>query len=372
VFAQLVRASDGAAIWSDQYDRAYADVFEVQQDIARAIAGALRVQLVPGIGARPTADPEAYELYMKGRYALNSRSGPGDLTRAVKHFEDAIARDSSYARAYSGLSDAWALVANFGYDRPRPSFAKARAAALRALALDSTLAEARASLGHTLCTHDFAWAESERQFRRALDQDPGYVYTRVAYAICLMSTGRFAEAVTQLETARKIDPLRPAVGAVLGRVYVSWGRPDEAIAALDHAIDLNPQADLAWQQLGHAYLLKGQNAEAIAALQKAAALSGLRDSAQLAYAYAVAGDRATARRIVRELLASSDGRYIPPYHIAMAYAGLGQVDEAFRWLERAYEERASFMGGAKITTAFAPLHADPRWRRLLEKMGLWP
>jgi serine/threonine-protein kinase len=372
VFAQLVRASDGAAIWSDQYDRAYADVFDVQQDIARAIAGALRVQLVPGSGARPTADPEAYEMYMKGRYALNSRSGPDDLARAVKHFEDAIARDSNYARAYSGLSDAWALVANFGYDRPRPSHAKARAAALRALALDSTLAEARTSLGHTLCTHDFAWAESERQFRRALDQDPGYVLTRITYAICLMSTGRFAEAVTQLETARKTDPLRPAVGAVLGRVYVNWGRPDEAIAALDHAIDLNPQADLAWQMLGHAYLLKGQNAEAIAALQKAAVLSGLRDSAQLAYAYAVTGDRATARQIVRELLASSDTRYIPPYHIAMAYAGLGQVDEAFHWLERAYEERASFTGGVKITQAFAPLHGDPRWRALLARMGLEP
>ena len=372
VFAQLVRASDGAAIWSDQYDRAYADVFAVQQDIARAIASALQVQLVPASGARPTADPEAYELYMKGRYALNSRSGPEDLTRAVKHFEEAIARDSSYARAYSGLADAWALVANFGYDRPRPSFAKARSAALRALALDSTLAEARTSLGHILCTEDFEWAESERQFRRALEEDPGYVLTRITYAICLMSTGRFAEAVTQLETARKLDPLRPAVGAVLGRAYVSWGRPDDAIAALDHAIDLNPQADLAWQQLGHAYLMKGQNAEAIAALQKAAMLSGLRDSAQLAYAYAVTGDRLTARRIVRELLASSGTRYISPFHIAMAYSGLGEVDEAFRWLERAYEERASFTAGAKHTAAFAPLRGDARWRPLLARMGLEP
>ena len=372
VFAQLVRASDGAAIWSDQYDRAYADVFEVQQDIARAIGSALQVQLVRGTGARPTADPDAYEFYTKGRYALNSRSGPEDLARAMKHFEEAIARDSSYARAYSGLADAWTLVANFGYDRPRPAFAKARAAALRALALDSTLAEARTSLGHILCTEDFEWEESERQFRRALDEDPGYVLTRITYAICLMATGRFAEAVTQLETARKLDPLRPAVGAVLGRAYVSWGRPDEAIAALDHAIDLNPQADLAWQQLGHAYLLKGQNAEAIAALQKAAVLSGLRDSAQLAYAYAVTGDRATARRIIREILASSNTRYIPPFHIAMAYAGLGQVDEAFRWLELAYEERASFMGGAKHNAALAPLHGDPRWRPLLAKMGLDP
>jgi tetratricopeptide (TPR) repeat protein len=322
--------------------------------------------------APPTAQREAYESYLKGRFALNTRSGPDDLARAVKYFEDAIARDSGYARAYSGLSDAWALTANFGYDRPGPAFAKARAAALRALALDSTLAEARTSLGHTLCTQDFAWAESEREFRRALDQDPGYVYARITSAICLMATGRFAEAVTQLDSARQSDPLRPGVAAVLGRVYVSWGRPDEAIAALNQAIDLNPQADLAWQQLGHAYLLKGQRAEAIAALQKAAVLSGLRDSAHLAYAYAVTGDRTTARRIVREILATSDTRYIPPFHIAMAYAGLGQVDEAFRWLGRAYEERASFTNGVKVNTAFAPLHDDPRWRALLAKMGLEP
>jgi len=372
VFAQLVSARDSAVIWSEQYDREYADVFAMQQDIARAITSALRLQLLPGSTAPPTADREAYESYLKGRFALNTRSGPGDLARAVKYFEDAIARDSSYARAYSGLSDAWALTANFGYDRPGPAFAKARAAALRALALDSTLAEARTSLGHTICTHDFGWAASEREFRRALDEDPGYVYARVAYAICLWSTGRFTEAVVQLDTARQLDPLRPGVAAVLGRVYVSWGRPDEAIAALTHSIDLNPQADLAWQQLGHAYLLKGQRAEAIAALQKAAVLSGLRDSAQLAYAYAVTGDPTTARRIVREILATSDTRYIPPYHIAMAYAGLGEFDEAFRWLEQAYAERASFTGGAKVTAAFAPLHTDPRWRPLLAKMGLEP
>jgi len=145
------------------------------------------------------------------------------------------------------LSDAWALISNFGYDRPRPSFARARAAALRALALDSTLADARASLGHTLCTEDYAWAAAERELRRAIDQDPTYAFARTTYAVCLMSTGRNPEAVAQLDTARRLDPLRVGIGALLGRAYVNWGRPDEAIAALDQAIDLNPQADLAWQ-----------------------------------------------------------------------------------------------------------------------------
>jgi len=371
VFAELVSARDGRVIWSDQYDRTLADVFAVQQDIANAIAAALRVQLVAG-RPPPTVDAEAYELYLKGRFAVNTRSGPDDLLRAVRYFEAAIARDSNYARAYAGLSDAWALISNFGYDRPRPSFAKARAAALRALALDSTLAEARTSLGHTLCTEDYAWAAAERELRSAIAQDPTYVFARTTYAVCLMATGHNAEAVAQLDTARRLDPLRVGIVALLGRVYVNWGRPDEAIAALDQAIDLNPQADLAWQQLGHAYLLKHQSADAIAAFRKAAALSGLRDSAHLAYAYAVTGDRATAERIVGDLVASSSRRYVSPFHIAMAYSGLGRVDDAFAFLERGYEERASFMGGVKVTAAFAPLHGDPRWSRLLAKMGLEP
>ena len=371
VFAELVSARDGGVVWSDQYDRTLADVFLVQQDIAKAIAGALRVQLVAGTPS-PTVDAEAYELYLKGRFALNTRSGPDDLPRAVRYFEAAIARDTNYARAYSGLSDAWALISNFGYDRPRPAFAKARAAALRALALDSTLAEARSSLGHTLCTEDFAWAAAERELRRAIEHDPTYVFARTAYAVCLMGTGRNAEAVAQLDTARRLDPLRPGIGALLGRAYVNWGRPDEAIAALDQVIDLNPQADLAWQQLGHAYLLKKRSAEAIAAFRKAAALSGLRDSAHLAYAYAVTGDRALAERIVRDLVASSTTRYVSPVHIAMAYAGLGRVDDAFAFLDRGYEERASFMGLVNVMAAFAPLHRDPRWSRLLAKMNLEP
>ena len=371
VFAELVSARDGGVIWSDQYDRTLADVFVVQQDIAKAIAGALRVQLVAGTPP-PTVDAQAYELYLKGRFALNTRSGPDDLLRAVRYFEAAIARDSNYARAYAGLSDAWALISNFGYDRPRPSFAKARAAALRALALDSTLAEARTSLGHTLCTEDYAWAAAERELRRAIDQDPTYAFARTTYAVCLMSTGRNAEAVAQLDTARRLDPLRTGISALLGRAYVNWGRPDEAIAALDQAIDLNPQADLAWQQLGHAYLLKHQSVDAIAAFRKAAVLSGLRDSAHLAYAYAVTGDRDTAERIVGDLVASSSRRYVSPFHIAMAYSGLGHVDDAFAFLERGYEERASFMDLVKVTAAFAPLRGDPRWSRLLAKMGLDP
>ena len=371
VVTQLVSARNDSVLWSEQYDREVKDVFAVQEDIARAMAGALRLQLVLGSSPRDTPDPEARDLYLRGRFALYTRTGPADLPRAARLFEAAIARDSNYARAYSGLSDTYASMGNFGYGgRPDEVFGKARASALRALALDSTLAEARTSLAHTLCVHDFDWKAAEREFRRAIAEDPGYSFAHMTYAICINSTGRYDEAIAQLDTARQLDPLRFGIGALLGRVYVNARRPDEAITVLTQTLDINPQADLVWQQLGEAYLLKGRNVDAITAFRKAAALSGVRDSAQLAYALAVTGDRAAAERIVRDILASSTVRYLPPYHIAMAYAGLGQVDEAFRWLDRAYDERASFMAGVKAAPAFTPLHRDPRWGKLLAKMGL--
>ena len=371
VSVQLVRARDGSVLWSEDYERDAKDAFAVQQEIARAVTGALRARLIAGIDiSPPSKNTDARELYLKGRFALNTRTGASDLRRAVRYFEQAIARDSTYAAAYSGLSDAYASIGNFAYAPTREAFAHARAAALRALALDSTLAEARTSLAHTLCVHDFAWDASEREFRRAIAEDPGYTFARMAYGICLLARGRYDEAIAQLDTASQLDPLRSGVGSILGRIYVCAGRADDAVRVLKQTIDLNPQNDLAWEQLGHAYLLKGMAGEAIAALRQAAALSGVRDSGQLAYAYAVTGDRATAERIVRDLVASSSHRYVPPVHIAMAYSGLGRIDDAFQWLEQAYDERASFLNGVKVMTAFAPLHGDPRWARLLARMGL--
>ena len=371
VFAQLVSVRNDSVLWSERYDRQLKDVFAVQEEIARAMAGALRVQFALGDERlQAVGNPEALDLYLRGRFALNTRTGSADLLRAARLFEAAIERDSSYARAYSGLSDAYASMGNFGYGRPRETFAKARENALRALRLDSTLAEARTSLAHTLCVHDFAWDAADREFRRAIEEDPGYTFARMAYGVCLGARSRFDEGLAQLDTARRSDPLRMGIGALRGRVLVGAARPDEAIAALTHALDLNPQADLAWEQLGEAYLMKGQDADAIAAFRKAAELSGVRDSAQLAYALAVTGDRGTAERIVRDLVTSSRTRYVPPFHIAMAYAGLGQVDTALDWLEQAYEERASFISGINVTEAFKPLHGNPRWGQLVAKMGL--
>ena len=372
VAVQLVNTSDGVVMWSQTYDRQLVDAFAVQEEIARAIGGVLRVKLVdatPGdTSRRPTADPIAYELYLRGRHILNARQSRDGMLRAARYFEQAIAHDSAYAKAYAGLSDVHTRIAVFGYARPREEFLQARAYATRALALDSASAEAHAALGHMLCVQDYDWAAAEREFRRALALNRGYTNARTQFAVCLASQGRTREGFAQLDTARSIDPLAAIVPNMAGRLQVIAREPDRAIQSLNEALDLNPQLDLAQQMLGHAYLLKKMYPEAIAAFRRAAAVSGIRDSAQLAFAYAEAGQRAEARRVVAAL--TLPGRYVPPYHVAMAYAGLGDVDEAFRWLERAYVERASFMNGVMVERAFELLHSDPRWARLMARMRL--
>ena len=378
VSAQLVGAPDGAVLWAEAYDRELADVLVVQEEIARAIVAALRPPLGSVREHPAPTDPATYELYLKGRFIFRTQTGRDGVLQAVGYFEQAVARDPAYAAAYSGLSDAYTRLAIFGYGAPQENFVKAKAAAFQALALDSSLVEAHVSLAHVLLIADFAWAAAEPALRRAIALDPSYTFARAPLAICLASQGRFDEAIAQLNVARALDPLSPSVNNLLGRVYVGAGRPDEAIGILRQALELDPRLDLAHQQLGHAYLQKGMASEAIAAFRHAAALSGPRDTAQLAYAYAVAGQRDEAERTLHALLDSLEP--LAPrgpggalhYHVAMAFAGLNDVDAAFAWLERGYVERASFMGWAKAEPGFTHLRSDPRWPALLRRMGLAP
>jgi TolB-like protein/Flp pilus assembly protein TadD len=374
VGAQLVNAADGAVLWSETFERPARDIFTVQDEIARAIADALRVKLGTRRArlVRSAANLPAYESYLKGRHILNTRSSKERVLQAIRYFEDAVEHDPLYAPAFAGLSDAYASLAIFAYGRASEEFPRAMAAARKALALDDTLAEAHASLAHALCVHDFEWTAAEREFRRAISLDPWYTFARLAFAICLQDQGRFDEAIAELESARAVDPLAPHVNAVLGRVYVNAGEPDRAITALHEALRLGPELDLVYQQLGHAYLQKEMREEAITALRRAAELSGGRDSAHLAYAYAVTGQRAEAEEIVEGLLDATKCAEPSPFHVAMALVGLGASDAAFHWLERGYTERASFMDGLKVTPAFASLHADPRWNALIRRMRLEP
>jgi serine/threonine-protein kinase len=378
VSAQLVSAEDDAVLWADTYLREVSDVFAVQEEIAQAIVRALQVKLRrPGdtsddarLIGRPPASLEAYEMYLKGRHVWNNQFSGDALALALSYFEQAVALDPMYARAYAGISDAHAVLAIFGFGQASEEFAVAKSAARKALALDDSLADAHVSLAHVLFVHDFAWDAAERSFRRGIELDPASSTAHSFFAVCLQDQGRFDEAIAELLAARAIDPLSSHVGNLLGRVYVNARRPNEAIKELLEALALNPYSDLAYQQLGHAYLQQDMPDEALAAFRQAAGLSGSRDSAHLAYGMAVTGDQAGARRLLNELCEGAGDADRLSFHIAMAHAGLGDVDDAFRWLERGFTNRAAFMDGVKITPAFDVLHADPRWTSLLRQMGL--
>jgi len=371
VGVQLVSAGDNRVLWAETYDREMRDLFAVQEEIARAIAEALRVRLAgPASSPARSADLVCYQLYLKGRYLTKTRVSREALHQAARYFDQAIAIDPAFAPAFAGLSDAHAYLAVMGYGKPREEFAAAIAAAREALRLDDTLADAHVSLAHCLVVHDFEWAAAEQEFRLAIALDSSNTTARLIFALCLQNQGRFDEAIAQLEAAKALDPLAPFLDAVLGRVYVNARMPEAALRPLMEVLAFAPELDVVHQQLGHAYLQLGRPAEAIAALRRAAELSGGRDSAHLAYGLAVTGARDEAVVILRHLTGPESEPAQLAFHIAMAYAGLGDADEALRWLEVGYTERASFMDGIKVTPAFDPLHDDPRWTALLRRMRL--
>jgi len=319
---------------------------------------------------RGTENAEAYELYRKGQHLYNTRQRDG-LLGALQYFERAVARDAAYARAYAGIADVYTLLGAFGHLPPRDALAKGRAAAERAMALDGKLAEGHAARAHQLFVLEWNWEEAGPAFERAIALDPRYPTVRMYYASYLHSIGRSEDALAQLNVAQELDPLTPT-GMLSGRVYVDTRRPDAAIRVLQELVELDPRRDLAHQLLGHAYLQKGMHQQAIASMQRAAALSGARDSAQLAYIYAATGDHTEARRILGRLMDGADRSSLGllGFHIAMAYAGLGDTEEVFRWLTTAYTERVGFMSLLAVTTGFESVRADPRFADLLRRMGL--
>ena len=305
VTAQLVSAGD-SVLWSEAYNREMKDVFAVQEELARAIVGALRVQLGGAGGplVRPgTSDLVAYDLYLKGRYS-SSRMTPAEFGLAIGYFNQAIARDPAFAKAYAGLADTYLMRAIFSNRPPQENLPHARTAASRALALDSTLAEAHVALASVLFGFDWDWAAAEREFERALTFDKDYALGHFRYAIFLMNQARFDQAEAEFERARVLDPLLPS-NINLARLYFSTGRTERAAALIREGLALNPRQSFAHELLGHTSLKLGKNDEALDAFRRAALLSGAQDSAHLAYALARTGRRAEAETVLRELVASS-------------------------------------------------------------------
>jgi len=371
VRVQLVNA-DGSVIWSESYDRRLEDVFAVQEEIAQAVVRALEVKLVAARGplVRPaTKDLTAYDLFLKGRYVRRGMA-PDQMRLAIQYFERAVARDPSYARAYAWLSDTHWLQIVLASRPTSEEVPLAREYATAALALDSSLAEAYWAMAQLLAGFDWDRPGAEHAFKRAIVLDPGFEEARHLYGIFLFHWSRIDEAEAELTRTLEIDPLLAAAHHTFGRLHLSMRRPDQAITHLREALTLEPMFSLAHSQLGHAYLQKGMSAEAITEFEAGARIGSASDKAHLAYGYARVGRHEDAKAILANLV--SPGNYPPPFHMALAYVGLADHNEAFRWLEQAREEHAPWLITVNVDRAFDPLRVDSRFGDIVRYIGLAP
>jgi serine/threonine-protein kinase len=375
VAAQLVNVADGYQLWSQAYDREVTDVFAVQEEIARAIVEALRIELGVTDGAAlsavPTQNLEAYDLYLKGRFAWNQRSAAA-ITESVRYLEQAVARDSGFARAWAGLADAYILAVPYSGASREATWPKARAAAEKALALDSTLAEAHTALAYGTMIYGWDFPAAEASFRRAIVANPNYATGHHWYADLLAGRGRLEESLREMQRAHALDPLSRIIGAELGWIYYLMHRNDDAEAQIRRTLALDPNYPHGLLILGLIFLEEGRYPESIKALRQAIDLGGDYDlqHAALISAYARSGDRATALELLRDLMERSKRGEFGPFTLAIAYTGLGDTDRAIEALHRGIDERDIFMPEVFFDPLLDPLRADPRFRRVEERMGL--
>jgi serine/threonine-protein kinase len=375
VNVQLINAVTQSHLWADTYDRKLTDIFAVESDIAKTIADRLQAQLSgaekSAIAKQPTGNPEAYELYLKGRHFWNRRTEP-DLRKAIDFFQQAIGKDSAYALAYAGLADCYAVMPNYSDDPPKPNIDRAIAAARRAIELDDSLAEAHSALGNAL-SNDLRFTEVEAAFKRGFSLNPNYASAHQWYGETLQSLGRFEEAVAELRRARELDPLSLIINSILAGTLYSAGRYDEASQQTQRAMDLDPNFGVAYWVRAQIHESRGEFDQAIADYKKSGEGSGSDpNNAVIACAYARSGRTAEAQKILDDLLAQSQRRFVSSYWLAELQAVLGDKDSAIRHLEKAYDERSIPIGGGgtggpKIDNRFDSLRGDPRFQALLAK-----
>ena len=374
VTVQLINATNDAHLWAETYDRKLTDIFTVESEIAKTIADTLRAKLTGSeermMSKKPTANPEAYEFYLKGRFFWNKRTGV-DLRKAIDYFNQAVAKDPSYALAYAGLADACVLLSGFGAASPKDSLPQAKAAAEKALELDSTLGEAHASLAQALLAYDFDFAGANREFQHAIELNPNYATAHHWYGESVLTPlGQFEDGVAELKRALQLDPLSVIINADVGTVLTSARRYDEAIEQLRRTLEMDPSFYYAHYNLGEALEMKGLTENAIAEYQRAIALNDDPvPQALLGHLYAKIGKKNEARQILQQLHESSKQHYVSPYLFAMIHIGLGEKDRAIDFLEKTYEDRDGYsIAFIKVDPFLDPLHGDPRFEALVQKV----
>ena len=375
ITAQLIEAATDKHLWSQSYERDIRDTLALQKEVARSIAGQIQIALTPREQAvlknSHRVNPEAYEAYLKGRYFWNKRTAEG-FKKAIEYFTEATQRDPTYAPAYTGLADSYALSGDWEYGvlAPQEAYPKAKAAATRALALDDSLGEAHISLAFALQNFDWNWKDAGSEFRRGIELSPGYATGHQWYAWYLTAVQRNTEAIDEMKKAESLDPLSLIIGADLAEELLIAHRYDEAIKESQKIIEMDPRFAVAHYELGQAFVQKRLYTEAIAELAKAIESSGGSSTctSNLAYAYAVSGRRDEAVRLLDDLKKRSNHGFSNAPEIALVYVGLNENDQAMASLERAYQER--FNPTILFRPAFDALHSDSRFQDLLHRIGL--
>jgi len=374
VTTQLIRTEDGYHIWAETYDRDGRDVFAVEDEVTRSVGTALRIAMSrtqPTPAKRHRVDPEARDLYLRGRFWWNRRTPPATW-KSIEYFNQALEKDPLFAQAYVGLADAYFVLGTNDQALPADVFPKARAAGRQALQIDDGLGEAHATLAAVTYFYDWKRKEAEQEFRRAIELNPNHSSAHQWYGLLLMTSRRFAEATTEFQRAQDLDPLSLIIALDLGQVDYYSGNSDGAIAQAQKALMYDPDFSAAHDLLGMAYLQKGFPKRALPEFERYAALSGKDADAlmRMGQTYAALGDRREAMELVHALENPAKGSYSSAYEIAVVYAALGDHGRALESLQRSVDQHSSSCLIVGVDPAFAALRSELGFKALLTRMGL--
>lgn len=373
--AELVDVSDGSQLWGEQYTRKLSDIFALQEELSREISGKLRLRITgeakDRLTKRYTESTEAYERYMKGRYYWSRRTAEG-LRKAIEYFHQAIEKDPSYALAYAGIADSYNLLSAYGILSPKESVPIAKQAAMRALELDSDVAEGHEALAHVKMLYDWDWDEAETEFTKAIALNPNYALAHQRYSIQLATLGRTDEATAEIKRAQQIDPLSLIINTDAALILFLQELYTEALDQCYKTLELDPNFSVAHFQLGLIFEQLGRFDEAIEAFGRGVSLSADRSFLTApAHTYAVWGKQEQAKKMLNAVLELSEHRYVSPYRIAIVYTGLKETEKAFEWLMKAYQERSVWLIHLhlKVDPRLKSLHSDPRFPEILRLMN---
>ena len=376
VNVQLIKAANNSHVWAETFDRKLTDIFSVESDVAKAIADQLRAHITRQeeqvIAAKPTKNIEAYDAYLRGRYFWNKRTSDG-IKHAIEHFQQSIERDPDFALGHAGLADSYIALTFYNFAAPHETMPKAKESAIKALALDDTLAEAHATLAHILINYDWNWSAAEKEFKRSIELKPDYATAHEWYAIhYLTATGRLEEAVQEMKKALELEPASLVMNTFMGATLYYAGRYDEAIDQCRRTIEMDPTFAVAHWHLGLAYEQKQVLDAATEEFKKAISLSGGSPlmKAALGRAYAKSQKNHEANEMLNELNELSKQHYVSAYEVATIYVALGNNEQAFQLLEQAYGEHSFHLVYLNVSPQFKPVSSHRRFQDLVQRIGL--